>query len=57
MSYLPSRFGPLAGIILSGQQPCGVARQQPSLLYPWDGVIPSSQQPYGESEHGVLHPL
>lgn len=54
----PSWKAPLAGVMLSGQQPNSVLTQQPSWSGPWAGVTPSAQQPCFSLVHAALgHPL
>jgi len=49
---IPCRFDPLAGIILSGQQPYWVYKQQPIWFGPCAAVILSSQHPNCSLAHG-----
>jgi len=52
---IPCRLGPLAGTILSGQQPYWELKQQPSLFGPCAAVILSSQHPNCSLAHADKH--
>lgn len=52
---IPCRLGPLAGTILSGQQPYWEYRQQPSLFGPCAAVVLSSQHPNCSLAHADKH--
>jgi len=52
---IPCKLGPLAGTILSGQQPYWELRQQPSLFGPCAAVILSSQHPNCSLAHADKH--
>jgi len=52
---LPCRLGPLAGTILSGQQPYSEYKQQPSLFGPCAAVVLSSQHPNCSLAHAGKH--